>query len=80
MNNLGIFEFVRNRDSFGQSISLKYLGRGKYKTKCGGLLTILIRGIILTMTIGLLITLATEQSHKSYTSKIYIDTDELLGD
>ena len=43
--------FLRNRDSFGHSITLVYKGRDTYNSVVGGILTLLVQALTLVMVI-----------------------------
>ena len=43
--------FLRNRDSFGHTVSLEYKGRDKYNSVVGGILTLLMQGLTLVLVI-----------------------------
>ena len=45
-------KFIRSFDKFGEAPKLIYKGEDKYKTKLGGVVSILISLFVLTFTIG----------------------------
>ena len=48
---MGFDDCLRDRDMFGQPVTLRFMGEGTINTKCGGMLTIVLRTCMLLFTI-----------------------------
>ena len=71
---------LRNRDFFGQPVSLQYLGRDKYNTKLGGFCSLVVFAIILALMGEIILQLTTGESYEVFNSRMYFNTKEHLGD
>ena len=71
---------LKDRDSFGQPVSLQYQGRDKYKTKLGGFCSLIVLAIVLGLLLEFVIQLHTGASYTIFNSTVYFNTKEQLGE